>query len=165
MLGRLSVAAILAKAADFRASDGDFDLEIAGNLRFQILVKLGFEFTDFSAAHACDVNVIARAVAFVIMAMAAQMEKIEFVDKTVIFEKVHRAIDRDPRDIRIDLLRAFENFFRVHVARGALKHFDEHHALAGEANAARLDLTREMAGRLVLVDAFAGGRTMREGNL
>jgi len=78
----------------------------------------------------------------------------------VILEQVHRAIDRDARDIGIDLLRAFEDFFGVHVTRRAFEHFNKHHALTCEANAASLDLAGEMARRLVLVDAFADRRTM-----
>lgn len=165
MVGGLAVAAIFAEAADFGARDADFDVEIVGDLRFQILVKLRFKLADFSAANAGDVNVIARAVAFVVMAMTAQMQKIEFINEAMILEQVHRAIDRHARDIRIDLLRALENFLGVHVARRTFEHFDEHHSLTREANAARLDLASEMAGRLVFVNAFAGRRTMREGSL
>ena len=161
----LAVAAIFAEAADFGARDADFDVEIVGDLRFQILVKLRFKLADFPAANAGDMNVVARAVAFVIVAMTAQMQKIELVDEAVTLEQVHRAIDRDARDIRIDFLSALENLFRVHVARRPFEHFNEHHALTREANAARLDLAREMAGRLVFVNAFAGRRTMREGSL
>ena len=161
----LAVAAIFAEAADFGARDADFDVEIVGNLRFQILVKLRLKLAYFSAANAGDVNVIARAVAFVIVAMAAQMEKIEFIDEAVTLEQVHRAIDSHTRDIGIDPLRAFENLFRIHVPRCPLEYFNEHHALTREANAARLDLPCEMAGWLVFVNAFAGRRTMREGGL
>lgn len=162
MLGGFSVAAIFAEAADFRARDANFDVKIICNLRFQIFVKLRFKFTHFSATHAGDVDVVARAVAFVIVSMAAKMEKVQFVDEAVIFEQVHGAIDRDARDIGIDFLRAFENFFGVHVAWCAFEHFDEDHALPREANAAFSDLAREMAGRFVLVDAFADRRTVRK---
>ena len=137
----LAVAAIFAEAADFGARDADFDVEIVGDLRFQVLVKLRFKLADSSAANTGDMNVIARPVAFVIVAMAAQMEKIEFIDEAMIFEQVHRAIDRHARDIRIDLLGALEDLFGVHVPRRAFEHFNEHHALTREANAARLDLT------------------------
>lgn len=161
----LAVAAIFAEPTDFRACDADFDVEIVGNLRFQILVKLRFKLADFSAANAGHMDVIARTVTLVIVAMAAQMQKIEFVDEAVTLEQVHRAIDRHTRDIGIDPLRAFEDLFGVHVARRAFEHFNEHHSLTREANSAGLDLPREMAGRFMLVDTFAGRRTMREGGL
>jgi len=80
VLGGLAIAAVLAEAADFGPRHSNLDIEIVGNLRFQILIKLRFKLADFAAANACHVNVIARPVAFVIMAMAAQMQKIEFVD-------------------------------------------------------------------------------------
>ena len=161
----LAVAAIFAEAADFGARDADFDVEIVGDLRFQVLVKLRFKLADSSAANTGDMNVIARPVAFVVMAMTAQVEKIQFIDEAVTLEQVHRAIDRHTRDIGIDPLRAFENLFRVHVPRRPFEYFNEHHALTREADAARLDLPCEMAGWLVFVNAFAGRRTMREGGL
>lgn len=164
MLGGFSVAAIFAEATDFGARDANFDVKIVGNLRFQILVKLRFKFTHFSATHAGDMDVVARAVAFVIVAMAAKMEKVQFVDEAVILEQIHRAINRDARDIRIDFLRALENFFRVHMPRRALEYFDEHHALPREANAAFPDLAREMARGFVLINAFADRRTVRKGH-
>jgi len=163
MLGGFSVAAILAEATDFRAGDRDFDVEIVGDLRLQILVKLRFKLADFSAANTGDVDVIARAVALVIVAMAAQMQEIEFIDQTVVLQQVHRAIHRDTRDIGIDPLRAFENLFRVHVARRAFEHFDEHHPLTRKTNAARFDLSSEVPWRLVLVNALSDRRTVREG--
>lgn len=109
-------------------------------------------------------DMIARAVAFVIMAMAAKVQKIELVDEAVIFQQVHRAIDRYARDIRVNFLSAFEDFLGVHMARRAFEHFDKHHALPRETNAALPDFSCEMAGRLVLVDAFANGRTVRKGH-
>jgi hypothetical protein len=158
----LAVAAIFAEATDFGPCDANFDVEIVGDLRFQILIKLRFKLANFPAANAGDMNVVARTMTLVIVAMTAQMEKIELVNETVILEQVHRAIHRHARDIRIDLLGALEDLFGVHVARRSFEHFHEHHALTREPYAARLDLTREMASRLMLVNAFAGRRTMRE---
>jgi hypothetical protein len=157
-----AVAAVFAETAYFGARDGDFDVEIIGNLRLQILVELRFEFPHPAAADARHVNVIARAVAFVIVAMAAQVKQVEFVDQAVVFQQVHGAIDRDARDVGIDFLRAIENFFGVHVAGRTFEHFYEHHALAREANAARLDFALQMAEWLVFVDTFTDGRTTRK---
>ena len=72
--------AIVADAADFGAANGDFDPAIARNLAFYFLVQFAFEFADFAAFHAGHVDVVAGAVAFVIVAITAQVQQVEFVD-------------------------------------------------------------------------------------
>jgi hypothetical protein len=42
-----------------------------GDLTFQLLEEAGFKFADFAAAQAGDVDVIARAVGFTIVLIAA----------------------------------------------------------------------------------------------
>ena len=63
-----------AVAADFGARDGDFHAEVAGDLLFQLFVETAFEFADFAAAQAGHVDVVAWAVALVIVAGAAESE-------------------------------------------------------------------------------------------
>ena len=76
-------AAVGAEAAYFCAGHCDFDAAVAGDLGFQLLVEFAFEFADFAAADAGDVDMVARAVGFVEMAIAAEMQKIELVDQAV----------------------------------------------------------------------------------
>ena len=64
-------AAVGAETAYFCAGHCDFDAAIAGDLGFQLLVELAFEFADFAATNAGYVDVVPRAVAFVEMAVAA----------------------------------------------------------------------------------------------
>jgi hypothetical protein len=149
-------AAVGAEAAYFCPGYGDFDAAVAGNLALQLFVEFAFEFADFAAAHAGYVDVIARAVAFVEMAVPAEVEQVELVDQTVVLEEFERAIDGDAGDIGIDLLREREYFAGVQVLRGALHHLQDHTALARQTNAARAELPLQAAGRLVNVDTFAG---------
>src|SRR5215831_13558245 len=101
--------------------------------------------------------------AFVIVAMTAKMKQVQLVNQTVALQQVHGAVNRDARDVGINLLRTLENFLSVHVTRGAFENFYQNHTLTREANTSRLDLALQMARRLVLVDAFADRRTARDG--
>ena len=66
-------AAVGAEAAYFCAGYCDFDAAVAGDLGFELLVEFAFEFADFPTADAGHVDVIARAVAFVEVAVAAEV--------------------------------------------------------------------------------------------
>ena len=105
--------------------------------------------------NAGDVDVVARTVAFVIMTVAAEMKKVQFVDQTELFEKFERSVNGYAGDIGVDLLRDIEDFARVHVTRG--RFHDLHHdtTLLGKSNAARSQFTLKMARRFADVDAFA----------
>ena len=102
-------------------------------------------------------NVIARAVAFVEVAVTAEMEQIELVDQAVALEQINRAVDGYAGDVGIDLLRAVQNFASIEMTPGGFHHLHEDAALAGEANAARSELPLKVAGRLVSVYSLAGG--------
>ena len=99
--------------------DGDFDIAVARDLPLQILVELAFKFAHFSAADAGDVDVVARAVAFVIMAVPAKMQQVELVDQAEMFEQFEGAIDGDAGDVGIDFLGEIEDFAGVQVLRRA----------------------------------------------
>ena len=105
-------------------------------------------------------NVIARAVALVEMAIAAQMQQIELVNQAVALEQINRAVNGDARDIGIDLLGAIQDFTRVQMAAGSFHHLHENSPLPRQSNAARGELPREMAGRLIGVDSFSGGNAV-----
>jgi hypothetical protein len=76
----LAGEAVVADAPYFGAGDGDLHFEIAGDLFFELFVETGFEFADFAAAEAGYVDVVARAVSFVVVSVAAEVEEIELVD-------------------------------------------------------------------------------------
>jgi len=67
------LAAVGAEAAYFCAGYCDLNAAVAGDLGFQLLVEFAFEFADFAAANAGYVDVVARAVAFIEVAVAAKM--------------------------------------------------------------------------------------------
>ena len=93
---------------------------------------------------------------FVVVAIAAEVEEIEFVDQALLLEQVERAIDGDLGDLRIDFYGAFEDFAGVQVAAGGFHHLQDGAALAREANAAGAEGLLQVAGGFA-VDAFAGG--------
>jgi hypothetical protein len=94
-------AAVGAEAAYFCAGNCDFDAAVAGDLRFELLVELAFEFADFATADAGYVNVVAWAVALVEMAVAAEVQEIELVNEAMTLQEIQRAIDGYARDSRI----------------------------------------------------------------
>ena len=94
-------AAVGAEAAYFGAGNRDFDAAVAGDLALQLFVEFAFEFADFAAADAGDVDVVARAMAFVEMAVAAEVQEIELVNEAMTLQEIQRAIDGYARDSRI----------------------------------------------------------------
>jgi hypothetical protein len=115
-------AAVGAEAAYFCARNCDFDAAVAGDLGFELLVKFAFEFADFAAANAGHVDVVARAVGFVEMAIAAEMQEIELVYQTVTLQEIQRAIDGDASYARIKFLGALQYFVGVEVAARCVHH-------------------------------------------
>ena len=125
---RLAIQAI---AAHFRSGHGNFDAAIAFDLLLQLFVEAAFELAHFAAAQAGNVNVIARSVALVEMAVASQVQQIELVDQPLLFEQINGAIDRDAMNFGIDLLGLLQNFIRVQMARGRFHHLQQGAPLAG----------------------------------
>ena len=155
--------AVVADAADFGAGDGYLHFEVAGDLFLELFVEAGFEFADLAAAETGDVNVVAGAVGFVVVAIAAEMEKIELVDETFFFEQVDGAIDGDEMDGGIDFLGAREDLVDVEVLLGSVHDFQDDATLASEANSLFTQSLLEMAGGIGGVDTFAGRDAMGGG--
>ena len=146
-----------AVAADFGARDGDFHVEVAGDLFLELLVEAAFEFADFAAAQAGNVDVVAWAVALVIVAVAAEMEQVEFVDQALLLKEVDGAIDGDEVDAGVDLLRASEDLVNVEVLFGVVHDLEDDTALLGHAQATLGEDLLELAGGFGGVEAFPGG--------
>ncbi len=81
-------------------------------------------------------DVIARAVAFVEMLIAAQVQQIELIDQAVALEQIERAVDGDAMDARIEFLRAIEDGAGIEVALGVVHHLEHDFSLARQAHAA-----------------------------
>jgi len=130
-----ALAAIRAEAAYFGSRYGDFDAAVVGNLALQFFVEFALKFADFSASHAGYVDMVARAVAFVEVPIAAKVKKVQLVDQALALQQVDRAIHGDASDPSIHFLGAFEDFARVQMAAGGFHHLQQDAALAREANA------------------------------
>ena len=74
---RLAIGAV---AADFRAADGNFDATIARDLLLQFFVQRALDLTHFPAAQARHMDMIARPMCLVEMAMTPQVKQVEFVE-------------------------------------------------------------------------------------
>src|SRR5712691_9037337 len=75
------LAAGVAVAADFGAGDGDLDAAVALDLVLELLEQAALELAHLAAAQASDVDVVAGAVAFVVVLVAADVQQIELVDQ------------------------------------------------------------------------------------
>ena len=126
-----------------------------------MFVETGFEFADFAAAEAGDMDVVAGAVRFVVVAVAAEVEEVELVDEAFFFEEVYGAVDGDKVDFGIDFLGAREDLVDVEMLLGGIHDLENDAALAGEAEAALAEGVLEMAGGGGSVDAFSAGDAMR----
>src|ERR1700676_4705217 len=72
-------------AAYFGARDGYFHVEVTGDLLFQLFVETALKFADFAATQAGHMNMVARAVAFVVVAVTAQMQQVQLIDEPLFF--------------------------------------------------------------------------------
>jgi hypothetical protein len=161
--GKLFLAggqAVVADATYFGAGDRDLDVAIAGDLTFELLVETGFEFADLAAAETGDVDVIARAVGLVVMAIAAEVQEVEFVDQSLTLEEIDGAVDGDEVDVGIYFLGAIEDLVDVEVLFGGVHHLQDDAALAGETDPAFTESVLEMADGSGGIDAFAAGDAM-----
>jgi len=110
-------------AADFGAGDGDLDFAIAGDLFLELFVETGLEFADLAAAKAGYVDVVAGAVGFVVVAVAAEVEKIELVDQAFFFQQINGAVDGDEVNGGVHFLGALEDLVHVEVLLGVIHGF------------------------------------------
>jgi len=134
--------------------------EVAGDLLFELFVEPGFELADFAAAETGDVDVVTRAVSFVVVAIAAEVEEVELVDEAFFFEEVDGAVDGDEVDGGVHFLGASEDLVDVEVLLGGVHDFEDDAALAGEANSLFAEGFLKAAGGFGGVDAFAGRDAM-----
>jgi hypothetical protein len=155
--------AVVADAAYFGAGDGDEEVAVAGDLVFELIVEMAFEFADFAAPQAGDMDVIARPVGFVVMAVTAEMEQVEFVDEAVFLQKINGAVDSDQVDVFVQLLGAFEDLVNIEVLLSIVHNLEDDATLTGETDSALAQSLLEMSGGLGGVEAFAGRDSMRWG--
>src|SRR5215472_1427723 len=155
--------AVVADAADFGAGDGNLHFKVAGDLFLQLLVETGFEFTDLAAAKTRDMDMIAGAMGFVVVAIAPQVQKVEFIDEAFFLEQVDSAVDGDEMNVGIDFLGAGEDLVDIEVLLGVVHDFENHAALARQANSLLAQCLLEVAGGFRGVDALTGRDAMRRG--
>ena len=117
---------------------------------------MALEFTDFSAAQAGNVDVVAWAVGLVVVAIAAKMEQVQFIDKPLLLEEIDGSVDGDEVDVGTDFLRAIEDLIDVKMLLSVVHNLEDYAALAGQTNATLTKGVLEMARWVRGVDAFAG---------
>ncbi len=109
-------------------------------------------------------DMLALRVTLVIVTVAADVQKIEFVNQAVALQQVNRAIHRDAMDFRVDFLRALQNGIGIQVTLRAFHHLQQDFALARQTNPFRFQLGLQSAGLFMGVNAFALGYTSCSGS-
>jgi hypothetical protein len=127
---RTPLAAIRAETSYFGSRYGDFDAAIVGNLALQFFVEFAFKLANLSTSHTRNMDMVARAMALVEMAIAAKVKKVQFVNQALALQQVDRAIHGDASDPGVDFLGAFEYFPRVQMAAGGFHYLQQDAALA-----------------------------------
>jgi hypothetical protein len=102
---------------------------------------------------------VPRTVGFVIVTIAAEMEKVEFVDQPLFLEEIDGAIDGDEMDVFINFLGAAENLIDVEMLFGVVHDLKNHAALTRETDAALAESGLEVSGGVGWINALAGGDT------
>src|ERR1700730_16544522 len=99
-------------------------------------------------------DMVARAMALIEVAVAAKMKQIELVNQAVSFQQVNGAVHGHTCDIRIYLLSAIEYFASIQMPLRFFHHLQEHAALARQTDSARGQFALKMPRRLMNIDAF-----------
>jgi len=73
---------------------------------------------------------VARAVAFIEVAIAAEVQEVELVDQAMALEEIESAIDGYTGDARVEFLGALEDFVGVEMAAGRVHYLEQDATLA-----------------------------------
>jgi len=82
------------------------------------------------------VDVVARAVAFVEVLVAAEVQQVELIDEAVAFQQIKGAVNGDAMNAGIDFPGPFENGAGVQVAFGVVHDLEQDFSLAREPHTA-----------------------------
>jgi hypothetical protein len=124
-------------------------------LLLELFIEARLKFAHFTAAKTGHVDVVSGTVSFVVVAVAAEVQEVEFVDETLTLEEIDGAVHGDHVDFGIDLLGAFQDLVDVEVLFGGVHDLKDDAALAGQADAALAEGVLQVAGGFRGVDAFA----------
>src|SRR3990170_1346555 len=153
-------AAGFAIAADFGARDGDLDAGVALDLALHLFVEIAFDFAHLAAAQASHVDVVAQAVAFVVVAMPVDVQQVELVEQAQALEHFQGAIDGDAVDVGVNLLRALQDGISAEMLFRLVHDFQQDPALARQAHSAPFQRQAQTARAGMSVDALAGGNAL-----
>jgi hypothetical protein len=106
-------------------------------------------------------NVVARSVRFVVVAVAAKMEQIQLVDEPLFFQQIDGAIDGDQVYAGINSLCSLKNLINVQMLLGGIHHLQDDAALAGHSNAARGYRLLKFSSGLSGIEALTGRNPVR----
>ena len=109
-------------SADLQSRHHNPEAAVFLHLALQFFENIADEFHDFAAPQARHVDMVAVQFALVIVSLAVDMHKVEFVDQSVPLEQLQGSIDRAAIDAGIQLLRLAQELGRIEVFGGRFDH-------------------------------------------
>src|SRR5215813_7525804 len=106
-------------------------------------------------------NVIPRAVRFIVVPVAAQMQEIQFVNQTLFLEKFDGSVDGYQVHAGINALRPLENLINVEMLLRIVHHLENHAALAREPDTPGSKHLGQTSSSFGSIDPLAGRSAMR----
>jgi|HubBroStandDraft_1064217.scaffolds.fasta_scaffold271261_1 hypothetical protein len=126
-----------ADSAHFQSHYPDLKTTLLDHLLFQFLERRACVFHDRAAAEASHVAVIAVGLGFVIVLLALDVHKIQFVDQPAILKQREGSVDRGAIDVGIMFPRKFEKRGRVQMPGRVLNNIHQEAPLSGHAYVSR----------------------------
>jgi hypothetical protein len=130
-------AAISAIAADFNARDHNVEFATLSDLVLELLKQYALELRYLPAPQTGHVEMVTANTALIEMALAFHVHEVEFVHHTLSLEQSKCAIDSDPINPRIDLLRFAQDLWGIEMSIGSFNDADDNTTLAGDSDSAR----------------------------
>jgi hypothetical protein len=128
-------AALGAVTANFEPADDDVEPALALDLSLEPVEQIAFEFRNFSASKAGHVDVIALWAAFVEVLLALHMHEVEFVNQTVAFQEIQRAIHSHAIDAWIEPPRLAKNLRGIQMLLRGFNHAENGPSLVRHSQA------------------------------
>lgn len=120
------------------------------DLLLELIEFVADEFGDFATPQARDVDVIFPQFPLIVMTLAVEVHKVEFVNEAVALEQAQGAIDRAAVDARIEALRFSQNLAGVQMLVSGFDDAQDRTPLLGHANAALREVRLQTSGNFGL---------------
>jgi len=132
----LAVGAI---PANLRALNNNLKAEVGLNLPPQLLQRLAKKLFHFSASETDNMGVLTLHSRLVIVLIATHVHQVELINQPAGLQHFKSAIDGNPIELRIDLLRHFIEALGIQMFPGSVNQLEQNLPLPGESDTSLLE--------------------------